>query len=322
VILKPSEKVPLTMHFIANLIKEAGIPDGIFQTVNGTRSTVEALIDHPDTKGITFVGTSAVAKSVAARAQNLGKRALCLGGAKNHLCVLPDANYEMCTSDVMNSFAGSTGQRCMAASVLLVVGKVAPAFTEMLVNKAKALKAGQKAGEIGPLIDQASKDKVLRYINEAESRDGAQVLVDGRSWAEKPGFWVGPTILKHKSAKDAAVTEEIFGPVLSVVEVDTWDEAIAIENANPYGNAACIYTSIGQNADYFLKRFSAAMLGVNIGVPVPREPFSFGGMNYSNMGDKDITGEGCMNFGTTLKKITQKWTPPQDQSVVTSSFIT
>merc|ERR1712217_807454 len=192
----------------------------------------------------------------------------------------------------------------------LMVGNMDPKFLEMLVAKAKALKAGQEAGEIGPVIDQASKDKIMRYINEAEKRDGAEILVDGRSWAEKKGFWVGPTIMLHKSAKDPAVREEIFGPVLSIVQCKTWDEAIAIENANPFGNAACIYTSIGQNSEYFLKRFSAAMLGVNIGVPVPREPFSFGGMNYSNMGDKDITGEGCMNFGTTLKKITQKWTPP------------
>jgi len=322
VILKPSEKVPKTMQFVAKLFKEAGVPDGIFQTVNGGSSTVNGLIDHPDVKAVTFVGSSPVAKIVSERARGNGKRALCLGGAKNHMCVLPDADFDMCSSDIMNSFAGSTGQRCMAASVLLMVGKFPPKFMELLTTKAKALKAGQGQGEIGPVIDQGSKDKIMRYINEAVDRDGAEILVDGRSWADKKeGFWVGPTILKHKSFKDAAVCEEIFGPVLSVVEVATKEEAIAIENANPFGNAAAIYTSIGQNADWFLSRFSAGMLGVNVGVPVPREPFSFGGMNLSNFGDSDLTGEGGMEFFTQRKKITQKWVPPQDGGVMNSFIV-
>jgi len=322
VILKPSEKVPMTMAFVSSLFKEAGVPDGIFQTVNGTKAVCEGLIDHPDVKAVTFVGSSSIAKSVQLRANGLGKRAICLGGAKNHMCVLPDADFEMCTGDIMNSFAGSAGQRCMAASVLLVVGKFPPTFLEMLCAKAKALKAGQSAGEIGPVIDQASKDKIMRYINEAVDRDGAEILVDGRSWAErKEGFWVGPTILKHKSCKDAAVCEEIFGPVLSVVEVATREEAIAIDNANPYGNAAAIYTSVGQHADWFLGKFSAAMLGVNVGVPVPREPFSFGGMNNSNFGVGDLTGAQGMEFFTQRKKITQKWVPPQGGSIVDQSFI-
>jgi len=323
VILKPSEKVPMTMTFLASLFKEAGIPDGVFQTVNGTRTTVEGLVDHPDVAAVTFVGTSAVAEMLQHRAAKLNKRALCLGGAKNNMCVVADADFEMCTSDIMNSFAGSTGQRCMAASVLLQVGKFPPQFMQLLTSKAKALKAGQEKGEIGPVIDQQSKDKILRYISEAVERDGAEILVDGRTWADKPGFWVGPTILLHKSASDAAVREEIFGPVLSVVQVETKEEAIAIENSNPYGNAAAIYTSVGQTADWFLERFSAAMLGVNIGVPVPREPFTFGGMNRSNFGNSDITGDGGMEFFTQRKKITQKWVPPQggDLSAVDASFI-
>lgn len=321
VILKPSEKVPLTMNYLAGLIKQAGIPDGVFQIVNGGRETVEALTDHPDIKALTFVGSSAIAKLVSERSMLAGKRALCMGGAKNHLCVLPDANYDMCTTDIMNSFAGSTGQRCMAASVLIIVGDVKPRFFDLLIKKAKALKAGQEPGQIGPVIDEASKTRNLRYINEAEARDGAKVMVDGRSWSSMKGFWVGPTILMHKSAKDAAVVDEIFGPVLSVVKVNTFDEALEIENANPYGNAACIYTSIGQHSEYFLSRFESAMLGVNIGVPVPREPFTFGGMNASNFGIGDVTGDNCMEFFTQRKKITQKWVPPQNQSVVESSFI-
>lgn len=321
VILKPSEKVPLTMNYVAGLIKQAGIPDGVFQIVNGGRETVEALTDHPEIKALTFVGSSAIAKLVSQRAIKSGKRALCLGGAKNHLCVLPDANYDMCTTDIMNSFAGSTGQRCMAASVLVVVGDVKQLFFDLLISKAKALTAGQQPGQIGPVIDETSKTRILRYINEAETRDGAEVLVDGRNWSSKKGFWVGPTILLHKSAKDAAVVDEIFGPILSVVNVNTFDEALEIENRNPYGNAASIYTSVGKNSEYFLSRFSSAMLGVNVGVPVPREPFSFGGMNGSNFGVGDITGDNCMEFFTQRKKITQKWVPPQDKNVITSSFI-
>lgn len=312
------------MTFVASLFKEAGVPDGIFQTVNGTKSVVEGLIDHPDVKAVSFVGSTPVAKAVALRARAQKKRCCALGGAKNHMCVLPDADFDMCTSDIMNSFAGSTGQRCMAASVLLMVGKFPPTFIEMLTSKAKALKAGQEKGEIGPVIDQASKDKILRYINEAVERDGAEILVDGRSWCDKKGFWVGPTILRHKSKEDAAMKEEIFGPVLSVYEVATKEEAIAIENSNPFGNAAAIYTSVGQHSEWFLNRFSAAMLGVNIGVPVPREPFSFGGMNESNYGDHDLTGEGGMEFFTQCKKITQKWVPPQidaSTSAVDASFI-
>jgi len=323
VILKPSEKVPLTMTFIASLMKEAGVPDGIFQTVNGTKLTVDALLEHPEIKAVTFVGSSPIAKIVADKGRTNGKRVLALGGAKNHLCVLPDADYDMCTSDIMNSFAGSTGQRCMAASVCILVGKkeIFKSFIDLLVKKASVLKAGQNIGEIGPVIDGPSKERILKYINEAEKRDGATVLVDGRSWASKEGFWVGPTILLHNSAQDAACKDEIFGPVLSILHVDTFDEAVGIENSVPYGNAASIYTSIGQHSEYFLKRFSAAMLGVNIGVPVPREPFSFGGMNLSNFGTGDITGDGGMEFFTQRKKITQKWVPPQEASVITSNFI-
>ena len=292
-----------------------------FINILGGRETVEALTDHPEIKALSFVGSSAIAKLVAERSMKAGKRALCLGGAKNHLCVLPDADYDMCSTDIMNSFAGSTGQRCMAASVLLVVGDVKQQFFDLLISKAKALKCGQEPGQVGPAIDEASKHRILRYINEAESRDGAQVLVDGRSQCNRKGFWIGPTILLHKSPKDAAVVDEIFGPVLSIVKVNTFDEALEIENANPYGNAASIYTSVGQNSEYFLNRFKSAMLGVNIGVPVPREPFSFGGMNRSNFGIGDITGDNCMEFFTQRKKITQKWVPPQDQNVITSSFI-
>jgi malonate-semialdehyde dehydrogenase (acetylating)/methylmalonate-semialdehyde dehydrogenase len=233
---------------------------------------------------------------------------LALGGAKNHLVALPDADPEQAAKDILASFAGCAGQRCMAASVLLLVGDCSK-LLEILVEKAKALQRGTGAGQVGAIIDDASKQRILKYIDEAEA-SGVEVLVDGRSWAsEAKGFWVGPTILKHTNAADPAMKDEIFGPVLSVHQVSTFDEALAIENDNDYGNAASIYTSTGAYAEYFQSRFRAGMIGVNIGIPVPREPFSFGGMygTKSKYGDMDITGDGCIEFFSTRRKITSKW---------------
>jgi methylmalonic acid semialdehyde dehydrogenase len=323
VILKPSEKVPMTMNRIAQMIHDAGVPSGVFNVVNGAVDVVNALVDHPDVKAFTFVGSTPVAKLLSQRCRAIPKKALCLGGAKNHLVVLPDADIEMTTGDIINSFAGSAGQRCMAASVMLMIGEQ-KACLDRLCEKAAAIKPGQGAGEGPPVIDEAAVTRITRYINEAE-KGGARVLVDGRSWTGKvndgKGFWVGPTIIQHFNHTDAAMKEEIFGPVLSVYICKDREEAIAIENASPFGNAASIYTSVGQNADWFTKRFDAAMIGVNIGVPVPREPFAFGGWNDSKFGDMDITGDGGIEFFTKRRKITTKWVPQQGGSVVESSFI-
>jgi len=269
---------------------------------------VNTLCDHPDIAALTFVGSSRVAQLVSRRCRALDKRVLALGGAKNHLVALPDADPEQAAKDILASFAGCAGQRCMAASVLLLVGDCSK-LLEILVEKAKALQRGTGAGQVGAIIDDASKQRILKYIDEAEA-SGVEVLVDGRSWAsEAKGFWVGPTILKHTNAADPAMKDEIFGPVLSVHQVSTFDEALAIENDNDYGNAASIYTSTGAYAEYFQSRFRAGMIGVNIGIPVPREPFSFGGMygTKSKYGDMDITGDGCIEFFSTRRKITSKW---------------
>jgi methylmalonic acid semialdehyde dehydrogenase len=323
VILKPSEKVPMTMNRIAQMMNEAGVPPGVFNLVNGAVDAVNALIDHPDVKAFTFVGSTPVAKLLSQRCRSIPKKALCLGGAKNHLVVLPDADIEMTTGDIMNSFAGSAGQRCMAASVMLMVGEQ-KACLDRLCEKASAVKAGQGAGECPPVIDAAAVTRITKYINDAEAA-GAKVLVDGRTWTGTAnggkGFWVGPTIIQHTSPDDAAMKEEIFGPVLSVYICKDKDEAIKIENSSPFGNAASIYTSVGQHADWFTKRFDAAMVGVNIGVPVPREPFAFGGWNDSKFGDMDITADGGIEFFTKRRKITTKWVPQQGGSVVDSSFI-
>jgi len=310
VILKPSEKVPMTMMRMASLMVEAGLPAGVFQIVNGATEVVQALCAHPQISALSFVGSSRVASIVSESCHKLNKRVLALGGAKNHLIALPDCDVGMAAKDVVASFAGCCGQRCMAASVLLVVGEN-PDLLQEIVAAAGALKSGQAAGQVGPLIDRIAKDRVLSYIDQAEA-GGARILLDGRSWAKshEKGFWVGPTVILHTNRADAALQDEIFGPVLSILQVDSWDEAIAIENSNPYGNAACIYTEKGANAEWFVKRFRCAMIGVNIGIPVPREPFSFGGLygTQSKYGDCDITGDGAMEFFSNRIKVTSKWT--------------
>ncbi|KAL1921512.1 uncharacterized protein VTP21DRAFT_11228 [Calcarisporiella thermophila] len=312
-VLKPSEKVPLTMNRVYEMIKDIGLPEGVVNLVNGDSNVVNALIDNKDVKAVAFVGSSRVAEIVAQRSQQNGKRVLALGGAKNHLVAAPDCNVEMTAQDVVNSFSGCSGQRCMAASALLIVGKQ-QALLDQIVKRASTLKVSREDGCVGPVIDEAAQNKILGYINDAE-KAGAQILLDGRQHAQgKEGWWVGPTIILHKNKSDAALREEIFGPVLSVYECSTPEEAIEIENSNPYGNAACIYTTTGATADWFTRRFSTGMVGVNIGTPVPREPFSFGGINKSRFGSHvDMTGDGGIEFFTWRRKITTKWTKPAEQ---------
>lgn len=320
VVLKPSEKVPLTMNYAADLFRQAGLPDGVFNMVQGTRTCVEALVDHHDIDAVTFVGSSPIAKIVAGRCRSLEepKRCTALGGAKNHLVALEDCDIETAAADITVSFAGCAGQRCMAASVLLTVdegdddvdggGKSGQSLVDKIVATAAKIKPGSDPGQMGPVIDKASYDKILSYIEHSEHM-GAEVLLDGRGWKSDDGYWIGPTILKHSSREDKTISEEVFGPVLSVYPVHSWEEAIAIENASPFGNAASIYTTHGGNAEWFTSRFRASMLGVNIGIPVPREPFSFGGLygTRSKYGDMDITGDGAMEFFSNRVKVTSKW---------------
>jgi len=267
---------------------------------------------------VTFVGSSPVASIVSSRCRNLNKRCTALGGAKNHLIALPDCDKDSAASDIVVSFAGCAGQRCMAASVLLLVGVGANVqkqedLLKDIIQKSSKIEPGVGSGQMGPVIDGISHKKIMSYIKDAEEKDGAEILLDGRSWAEsKGGSWIGPTIIRHKSPDDKAMKEEIFGPVLSVYSVSSWKEAIEIENSNPFGNAAAIYTSNGGHADWFCSRFRASMLGVNVGIPVPREPFSFGGLygTCSKYGDMDITGDGAVEFFTNRIKITTKWPKP------------
>jgi malonate-semialdehyde dehydrogenase (acetylating)/methylmalonate-semialdehyde dehydrogenase len=304
-ILKPSEAVPLSSIRIAELLKEAGLPDGVLNIVNGDREMVEAICDHPGIEAVSFVGSTKVAKIVYARASASYKRVLALGGAKNHLIVLPDAHPTMTASNVAASMSGCAGQRCMAASAMVGVGQV-DAIVEGVCNEARKVIPGVN---LGPVISKAAKDRIEKYITEAE-KQGAKILVDGRNCVVKgkeKGTYVGPTVIDFVTPDMSVAKEEIFGPVISIIRAKDMDEAIRIENANPYGNAAAVFTQSGGNARYIIDRVSAGMIGVNIGVPVPREPFSFGGWNDSKFGAGDLTGKSSIGFWTKLKKTTTKW---------------
>src|SRR5215218_695268 len=306
-ILKPSEKVPLSAGRIAELLKEAGLPDGVFNVVHGDVEMVEAICDHPDIQAVSFVGSTKVAKIVYQRATSNYKRCLALGGAKNHLMVMPDAIPGMTAQNVAASMSGCAGQRCMAASAMVAVGNV-DHIVQKIVEEAKKIVPGEN---LGAVINKESKERIERYITEAEQQ-GAKVLLDGRGAkvaGKEEGSYVGPTVIDHIQSNMAIAKEEVFGPVISIMRTKTVDEALAIENANPYGNAASVFTQNGGVARYIMENASAGMVGVNVGVPVPREPFSFGGWNESKFGVGDITGKSSIEFWTRLKKSTIKWNP-------------
>ncbi|HJT18805.1 MAG TPA: CoA-acylating methylmalonate-semialdehyde dehydrogenase [Thermoanaerobaculia bacterium] len=296
-ILKPSEQVPLSAGRIAELLREAGLPEGVFNVVHGGQETVEAICDHPDIEGITFVGSTRVAKIVYRRGTSNLKRVLALGGAKNHLIVMPDAEPDMTSSNVVASMSGCAGQRCMAASVMMAVGK-----TDHIIDRMVRLTQNLK---IGPVISQEAKQRIESYITEAEKM-GAKVLVDGRGKAG-PGYWIGPTLIDHVTPEMRIAQEEVFGPVMVIIRSSSVDDALRVQQQSRYGNAASVFTESGGVARYVMENASAGMVGVNVGVPVPREPFGFGGWNESRFGVGDITGRGSIEFWTKSKKMTTKW---------------
>jgi malonate-semialdehyde dehydrogenase (acetylating)/methylmalonate-semialdehyde dehydrogenase len=312
-VLKPSERVPLAACRLGELMMEAGYAPGVFSVVHGDREAVHALVDHPDVRAIGFVGSTPAARAVYLRATALGKRALCLGGAKNHLVVAPDADEALTVRGVVDSFTGCAGQRCMAGSVLVVVGSAAR-FVDSIVKAAASIPLGSG---MGALIDAAARDRIAKAIDRAES-EGAQVALDGRKVAPPHGYegghWLGPTVLDRLRPGMDCLTTEIFGPVLSVVHVGSLDEALALEKATPFGNATSIFTSSGAAARYVAERATSGMIGVNVGVPVPRDPFSFGGTKDSRFGQGDITGPGALELWSQLKKITTRWAPSPDVS--------
>jgi malonate-semialdehyde dehydrogenase (acetylating)/methylmalonate-semialdehyde dehydrogenase len=310
-ILKPSEKVPLTSQLIGEIIIESGFPPGVFSIINGDRNIVESLIDHPDVKAIGFVGSTNAAKAVYTRATSHGKRALCLGGAKNSLIVVPDADPAVTVPGVVASFTGCAGQRCMAASLMIAVGE-----TDHLVAKIREKAASMSPGcSMGAIISKEARDRIKKAIDQAE-QGGAKIILDGRSVAApkgyEGGYWLGPTIIDHaKPSMDCAKTE-IFGPVLTIVRAKDLSEALKIDADSSYGNATSVFTTNGSVARRVAESASSGMIGINIGVPVPREPFSFGGTKDSKFGQGDITGESALDFWTDRKKITTKWDVQKD----------
>jgi malonate-semialdehyde dehydrogenase (acetylating)/methylmalonate-semialdehyde dehydrogenase len=292
---------------------QAGCPPGIFSVVHGDRQAVEALVDHPAVRAIGFVGSSPVARAVYARAGAAGKRALCLGGAKNAVIVAPDADERLTVQSVVDSFTGCAGQRCMAVSLLIAVGDTR-GLVGKIVDTAGRIRLGSG---MGALIDRQARDRIERAIARAES-DGAVVLIDGRRAASpegcEGGAWMGPTVLDHARPDMDCARTELFGPVLTVVRVETLDQALAIDRGGSYGNATSVFTTSGAVARYVTERVASGMIGVNVGVPVPRDPFSFGGTRDSKLGHGDITGPGAVEFWSDLKKITTKWALQPDAS--------
>jgi malonate-semialdehyde dehydrogenase (acetylating)/methylmalonate-semialdehyde dehydrogenase len=310
-VLKPSEKVPMAANYIGDLAIRAGYPPGIFSIVHGDKVAVDALCSHPLTQAVAFVGSSDVARHVYASAAAAGKRALCLGGAKNQLIVAPDADPALAVRSIVDSFTGCAGQRCMAGSLMIAVGSA-----DRLVNEVKAVAEKITLGSgMGALIDAGARSRIVAAIDRAEA-EGAQVVLDGRG-AQPPseyagGNWLGPTILDHVTPEMECAKSELFGPVLSVIRVPTLEAALTIEQGNVYGNATSIFTSSGAAARLSIERSTSGMIGVNIGVPVPREPFSFGGTKRSKFGHGDMTGPAAVDFWTDLKKITTKWSAQSD----------
>lgn len=312
-IWKPSDKTPLTSMYIAKALKEAGLPKGLFQVIHGGKEVVETLIDHRDIKAVGFVGSSAVARAVYQRACQNGKRSLALGGAKNHIVLLPDANTDIAGTGISDSFTGCAGQRCMAASVLLAVGDTDKHITK-IIERASSLKLGI---DMGALITNEQKEFLVAAIQRAEAA-GAKILLDGRkSQAPKEmsgGNWLGPTIIDFVEAGSEAQTKELFGPILSIIRCKDISEALKIQNSSEYGNACSVFTSNGALAELVAEGATVGMVGVNVGVPVPREPFSFGGINVSKFGHGDITGHHSLDFWSDIKKVTVKWEKQNDSN--------
>lgn len=310
---KPSDKTPLTAGKIADAFAEAGLPKGILSVLHGGASTVDAIVGHPTVKAIGFVGSTKIAKTVYAHGTSLGKRVLALGGAKNHIILLPDASPELSGVGISDSFTGCAGQRCMAASVLLAVGEIDEHLTR-IVERARSLQLGK---DMGAIITREHVEFLRAAIDRAESA-GARILLDGRKVSSPVGMengnWLGATVLDHVSSGTEAATDELFGPILSVIRCKDLSEALRIQKTSEYGNACSVFTTNGALADRVAREAQAGMIGVNVGVPVPREPFSFGGISASKFGSGDITGATSLNLWSEVRKVTTKWEKQSDST--------
>jgi malonate-semialdehyde dehydrogenase (acetylating)/methylmalonate-semialdehyde dehydrogenase len=314
VILKPSEKDPTAAIWMAELWKEAGLPDGVFNVLNGDKEAVDGLLNHPDVASISFVGSTPIAQYIYETSAKNGKRVQALGGAKNHMLVLPDADLDLVADSAVNAGFGSAGERCMAISVIVAVEPVADSLIAKVKERMATIKVGdgRRNCDMGPLVTKQHRDKVASYIEIAE-KDGATVVVDGRGVVADGapgGFWLGPTLIDKVPTSSKVYKEEIFGPVLSVVRVQSYDEGLDLINSGAFGNVTAIFTHDGGAARKFQNQVQVGMIGINVPIPVPVAHFSFGGWKHSLFGDSRAHGEEGFRFFTQTKVITSRWLDP------------
>ncbi|MFE6741153.1 CoA-acylating methylmalonate-semialdehyde dehydrogenase [Streptomyces tubercidicus] len=319
-VLKPSEKVPSAAFKLAELAAEAGLPDGVLNVVNGDKVAVDAILEHPDIAAVSFVGSTPIARYIHTTGTANGKRVQALGGAKNHMLVLPDADLDLAADSAINAAYGSAGERCMAISVVVAVGETADPLIGKIKERADHLRIGpgdDPASEMGPLITKVHRDKVASYVTGAAAQ-GADVVIDGTGYTVEgyeDGHWIGISLLDNVTPEMDAYRDEIFGPVLSVVRVETYDEAIALMNNSPWGNGTAIFTRDGGAARRFQMEIEAGMVGVNVPIPVPVGYHSFGGWKDSLFGDHHIYGNDGVHFYTRGKVVTTRWPDPSDGGI-------
>jgi malonate-semialdehyde dehydrogenase (acetylating) / methylmalonate-semialdehyde dehydrogenase len=317
-VLKPSEKDPSASILTAELLKEAGVPDGVFNVVHGDKVAVDALLEHPDVAALSFVGSTPIARYIYETGTKQGKRVQALGGAKNHMIVLPDADIEMAADAAVSAAYGSAGERCMAISQVVAVGDAGDALVAAIKERLPKIKVGsglEEDVEMGPLVTREHRDKVAGYI-EGASEQGATIVADGREGApDNGGFFLGVSLLDDVTPEMDAYKDEIFGPVLGVTRVDTYDEAVKLINENPYGNGTAIFTRDGGVARQFQFEVEAGMVGINVPIPVPVAYYSFGGWKASLFGDTHIYGPEGINFYTRGKVVTSRWPDPATSQV-------
>jgi malonate-semialdehyde dehydrogenase (acetylating)/methylmalonate-semialdehyde dehydrogenase len=317
-ILKPSEKDPSTSLALAELLKDAGVPDGVFNVVQGDRVAVERLLEHPDVVAVSFVGSTPIARQVYETGTRNGKRVQALGGAKNHVVVLPDADIDMAADAVISAAYGSAGERCMAVSVVVAVGSVAAPVVEAIKARLSKIKVGpgtDPGSEMGPLVTREHRERVASYID-ISAREGADVVVDGRALCPQgEGFFLGASLLDNVRPQMRVYQDEIFGPVLSVVRADSYEDAVRIVNDNPYGNGVAIFTRDGGAARRFQSEVSIGMIGINVPIPVPVAYYSFGGWKSSLFGDTHMYGPDGVHFYTRTKVVTSRWPDPSTSQI-------
>jgi malonate-semialdehyde dehydrogenase (acetylating)/methylmalonate-semialdehyde dehydrogenase len=317
-ILKPSEKDPSASLLTAELLKEAGLPDGVFNVVHGDKVAVDAILEHPEIGAISFVGSTPIARYIYETGTKHGKRVQALGGAKNHMIVLPDADVEMAADAAVSAGYGSAGERCMAVSVLVAVGDVADTLVDAIRERLPNVKVGdgmEPGSEMGPLVTREHRDKVASYI-ESGAGQGAKVVADGRETApDGDGFFLGVSLLDDVTPEMDAYKDEIFGPVLSVVRAKTYDEAVSLVNDNPYGNGVALFTRDGGAARQFQFDVNAGMVGINVPIPVPVAYYSFGGWKASLFGDSHAYGPESIHFYTRGKVVTSRWPDPATSKI-------